>query len=135
MSINRLYATAGAADALLVQLDDQTKTVRISEDGGATFERAPGALEAALTGGPYVDPGPHDPLDGDTIENRSVLEYIIFYYRRDLVGHRLFKSAIGPFLETAQKNVAFRQAMQNHNNYTCWDCIAESLTEYLDQNP
>lgn len=135
MNINPLYPAAGDAGVLIAQVDDKTNTVMISDNGGVTFVRASAALEAILTGRTPIDVKLHDPFDGDTIENRRALDYIINYYRPDLVKHRLFRSIATACLRKAHVDTTWKQAMQDKTNCDRWDCLSESLIEHLDQNP
>ncbi|WP_143132187.1 hypothetical protein [Methylobacterium sp. 174MFSha1.1] len=117
------------------QIDYTNKRVMVSDDGGKTFERASPDMECAMTGKHYISIGIHDPLTITPSEIARVLDFIFDYHREDLKNHPKYRMALSRLAAKAPKDKKWRKAMQKKPIYERWDCLIESLADWLDANP
>ncbi|GJD94791.1 hypothetical protein [Methylobacterium iners] len=112
--------------------DMETGLVYASDHGGP-YERAHAFITQMVTGKPYRDPGPLNPLTADPSEVASMLEYLVIEFRPDLEDH--------PRLGRACEALAGNMGSSNNQkvlgdcetNYDRWDIMLETAIGGLDR--
>lgn len=116
---------------MVVHHDVETGEVLCSENGGP-FVRAHAAIRAMVTGEPYRDPGPINPLTAGKAEVRSMLLYLARYYQPSLANHPDLTSEANNVIEALRGPIYSGSLSELSNNYERWDRFTSELISIME---
>jgi hypothetical protein len=117
---------------MVIMHDINTGKVTSSEDGGP-FQPAHAAIRSMVTGAPYRDPGLVDPATADDDGLRTMLRYLIDYYRDDLLEDPNFDEAIEATIRAIHSPSSQATLARIPDNYQRWDRIVEAFLDSFDE--